>query len=172
MRFTMWLMVAALLATACGGTTQEEPAATAPPDPAPINELRNQYMTAYNAGDAAGVAALFTDDAVSMPDHHTAISGKAAIQQFMQEMFTQYTANLTVTPGDTEISGDIAHEHGTFTGTITPKTGGGAPMMQSGNYLVVLKRQPDGSWRIHHDIDNSSAPHPGMTPPGQTTTQR
>jgi uncharacterized protein (TIGR02246 family) len=149
------LLCAVMFVTACGTTPPAE--TMAPADPAPINDLRARFAAAYSAGDAAGVAELYTDDAVSMPDHHTAIVGKAAIQQYLQGIFAQYTANLTITPGDTEITGDLAHEHGTFSTTVTPKAGGNA-MTDNGNYLVVLKRQADGSWKIHHDIDNSSNP--------------
>jgi uncharacterized protein (TIGR02246 family) len=128
--------------------------------------VRSRYQAAYNAGDAAAVAALYTDDAISMPDHHAALEGKAAIQQYLQEMFAQYTHSLNVTPGDTEITGDLAHEHGTFSLTVTPKAGGNA-MTENGKYLVVLKRQADGSWLIHHDIENAGNPHPGMPMSGQ-----
>ena len=150
------LLCTVLLATACG-TTPPAQTTMAPADPAPINDLRTRFAAAYNAGDAAGVADLYAEDAVSMPDHHAAVVGKAAIQQYLQELFAQYTANLTITPVDTEISGDLAHEHGTFAMTVTPKAGGNA-MTDNGNYLVILKRQADGSWKIHHDMDNSSNP--------------
>jgi len=150
------LLCAVSLLTACG-TTPPAQTAVAPADPAPINDLRARFAAAYNAGDAAAVAELYTDDAVVMPDHHAAVVGKAAIQQYLQGLFAQYTANLTITPGDTEITGDLAHEHGTFAMTVTPKAGGNA-MTDNGNYLVILRRQADGSWKIHHDIDNSSNP--------------
>ena len=156
------LLSVIVLMSACGNTattTTTQPAATAAADPAPINDLRGRFQAAYNAGDAAAVAALYTDDAVSLPDHHEAIRGKAAIQQFMQETFAQVTANMTLSAPDTEITGDIAHETGNYTTTITPKRGGTA-MTMTGKYLVVLKRQPDGSWKVHHDMDNTNSAMP------------
>jgi uncharacterized protein (TIGR02246 family) len=167
--FFVLLVCAATLAIACGTTTTPtEPTATAPPDPAPINDLRTRFQTAFNSGDAATIVNLYTDDAVMMPDHQPTVEGRAAIQQYYDQLFAQFTPNIMLTPGDTEITGDIAHEHGTFSITMTPKAGGNA-MMDNGKYLVVLRRQADGSWRVHHDIDNSSNPHPGMAPP---TTRR
>ena len=152
------LLCAVMFLTACGATPPQQ-TTMAPADPAPINDLRARFATAYNAGDATAVAELYTDDAVVMPDHHAAIQGKAAIQQYLQGLFAQSTANLAITPGDTEITGDLAHEHGTFSMTVTPKAGGNA-MTDNGNYLVILRRQADGSWKIHHDMDNSSNPQP------------
>src|SRR5688572_4757278 len=167
-KFLTLLLCSVAFVTACGDTTPEQttaPATATPADPAPINNLRSQYLTAFNAGDAAAVAALYADDATSMPDHHPAIDGKAAIQDYLQGMFAQHTASITITPSDTEITGDIAHEHGTFSMTVTPKAGGSA-MTENGKYLVVFKRQADGSWKIHHDVDNAAGPH------ATTTTQR
>lgn len=166
-RFRACLMPLALAALtfACGGNAPA-PAAATPGDPAPINDVRNRYIAAYNAGDAAALAALFAEDAVSIPDHEAALEGRAAIQKHFETLFSQVTATLTVTPADTEVTGDIAHEHGTYSATVTPKAGGTA-MTNDGRYLVVLKREADGAWRIHHDIDNTSTPPPA-TPAAAT----
>jgi len=147
---------AIVLAAACGGSSN--PAAT-PGDTAPIDEARNQYIAAYNAGDAAAVAALYADDAISMPDHHAALTGKAEIESYLRDTFGKYNSNITITPGETEVMGDVAHEHGTFTVSMTPKDGGNA-MTDTGKYLVILKRGSDGRWLLHHDIDNTDVPPP------------
>lgn len=147
---------AVALAGACGGVSETP----ADGDTAPIDDVRNRYVAAYNAGDAAGVAALFAEDAVSMPDHRPALEGRAAIERDAQEMFSQYNVSIDVTPGETEVTGDIAHEHGRFSVSLTPRAGGDA-MTQTGKYLVILKRGSDGTWLIHHDIDNTSEMPPG-----------
>ena len=155
------LLFSIVIGTACTSSTPQ----TTTTDTAPIDDIRNRYVAAYNAGDAAGAAALFAEDAVSMPDHAPALMGRAAIENSMKQMFAQNTVNLTVTPGETEITGDIAHEHGTFSITVTPKAGGNA-MSETGKYLVVLKRGSDGTWLVHHDIDNTNAPpSPQPAPP-------
>lgn len=71
---------------------------------------------------------------------------------------------MAVTPLDTQIVGDLAHEHGTFTVTATPKAGGDATT-DNGKYLIVLRRGADGVWKIHHDADNSDSPPPGSSAP-------
>lgn len=163
---TTLLLSVIVLMSACGGTTPTtQPTATAPPDPAPINDVRSRFQTAYNAGDAAAVTALYTDDAVSLPDRHAAVQGKAALQQYFQEVFAQYNAKLTLMSPDLEITDDIAHETGAYSMTVTPKAGGNA-MTITGKYLIVLKRQADGSWKVHHDIDNTDSPM-AMPAPGR-----
>ena len=163
--FSILLLCTMLLAAACGTTPAPQPAATAAPDPAPINDLRSRFEAAYNAGDAAAVTALYTDDAVSLPDRHAAVQGKAALQQYFQEVFAQYNAKLTLMSPDLEITDDIAHETGAYSMTVTPKAGGNA-MTITGKYLIVLKRQADGSWKVHHDIDNTDSPM-AMPAPGR-----
>jgi uncharacterized protein (TIGR02246 family) len=158
MRFRTALGIALLttFAGACSSALQSPAAST---DSAPINEIRTKFQAAYNAGDAAAVAALYADDGVTQPDHAPAVSGKANIEKAMQEAFSQAAMNIAITPTDTEVNGDVAHEHGTFTTTVTPKAGG-APMTSEGKYLVIIERQADGTWKIVHDIDNSSTPPP------------
>jgi uncharacterized protein (TIGR02246 family) len=150
------VLVGFVMLSGCGGGSQETPQATnVPPDPAPLNELRSKFQAAYNAVDAATLAQLYTDDAISLPDHHASVQGKSAIQQYYQDLFKEYGATITITPADTEIVGDLAHEHGTFSITVTPKAGGDA-VMDDGKYVVIFKRGADGVWKIHHDIDNSN----------------
>jgi uncharacterized protein (TIGR02246 family) len=155
LRSRLLALCAVVAAAACAGNT---PQATTT-DTAPIDEVRNRYVAAYNAGDAAGVAALFAEDAIDLPDHQPALEGRAAIENNLKEMFAQNTVAISITPDETEIVGDIAHEHGTFSVTITPKAGGG-PMTDSGKYLVILKRGSDGAWLLHHGMDNTSVPPP------------
>jgi uncharacterized protein (TIGR02246 family) len=150
---------AIVLAAACSGSPEVPTAG----DTAPIDDVRNRYIAGYNAGDAAAVAALFAEDAISMPDHHATLEGRAAIESYLRDLFMQYSASTTITPGETEVIGDIAHEHGSFTVTLTPKAGGTA-MTETGKYLVILKKGSDGTWLLHHDIDNSNVPPPAPAP--------
>ncbi len=166
------LLCAAVLA-ACGGTAQApQTGAAAPADTSSINGLRSGYQTALNAGDAAALAALFTDNAVSLPDHHAAIEGRAAIQQDFQGQFAQMSMNIQIMPVDMEINGETAYERGTYSMTVTPKAAGSAPMMENGKYIVILKKQPNGSWLIQNDINNTNVPPPGMAMPGTNAPGR
>lgn len=151
---------AIVLAAACGGS----PEVPTSGDTAPIDDVRNRYIAAYNAGDAAGVAALFAEDAISMPDHGEALEGRAAIESHLRDVFMQFSASTAITAGETEVIGDIAHEHGSFTVTLTPKAGGDA-RTETGKYLVILKKGSDGAWLLHHDIDNSNVPPPAPAAP-------
>lgn len=160
MKLLKTLCVAGLLSMAflaCQPASAPEQTAAAPPDPAPINALRDQYMSMYNSGDVSGIGNLYTDDAVVMNNQQPAVSGKQAIQQSAEALLQQVAVNISITPADTQIVGDLAYEHGTYTMSMTPKAGGAA-MQDTGNYVVVLKRGADGSWKLHREIGNSNQP--------------
>jgi uncharacterized protein (TIGR02246 family) len=150
----------------------QAPQTAAPADTPSINDLRSGYQAAFNAGDAAALAALFTDNAVSLPDHRAPIEGRAAIQQDFQNQFAQVSGNIQIMPVDTEINGETAYERGTYSMTVTPKAAGSAPMTEDGKYIVILKKQPNGSWLIQNDINNTSVPPPGMAMPGTNAPGR
>jgi uncharacterized protein (TIGR02246 family) len=128
---------------------------------AKIGTLRDQYAAAFNSNDAAAVAASYTDDAVMMSSNQPAVEGKAAIQSSYQDMFKRGSFKIAITSLETQVAGDWAYDRGTAMITMTPKAGG-KPMEESSKYLVILKKQADGSWKCHRDIDNSNAP---MTAP-------
>jgi len=56
--------------------------------------------------------------------------------------------------------GNLAYERGVSTVTIQPE--GGQEVTVRGKYLVALKRQADGSWKVAVDIWNSDLPQPAQ----------
>lgn len=160
-------MLAAL--AICAGAAACAPAA-APPGPptgddvAKINALRDNFVTAFNAGDAAKVVEGYTTDAIAMPAHHAMVTGKDALVAFNREQFSQVSFKMTLTPAETVVAGNWGYDRGTYTMTVTPKAGG-APMNDAGKYLVVIQKQSDGSWKVSRDIDNSDMPMPMPPPP-------
>jgi uncharacterized protein (TIGR02246 family) len=151
-----FLVVGVLFTSSCGSSSSNQ--SNAAPDPKPINDVRDRYLMAFNSGDAAGVAALYTDDGITLPEFHPPVQGKAAIQQYLQQNFAQTTQRLTLTSPDTKINGNIAYETGSYSITVMPKTAGAKPMSDSGKYLVVLLKQSDGSWKLYSDMDSTNAP--------------
>ena len=65
--------------------------------------------------------------------------------------------DMAITNEEVQVSGDLAVARGTYAATVTPKDGGEAISID-GKYMTLLKRQPDGSWKIYRDIYNSNVP--------------
>jgi uncharacterized protein (TIGR02246 family) len=152
----LFLALAAVAFTACAPPEQEaaQPAADPAADEAAIAAVRQTYQTAFNAGDAAGVAALLTADMYDMQPGMPTVVGASAVQEGLAGMFQQNNAQIEITGQKTEVSGDMGYDRGTYRTTITPKAGGAA-MTEEGRYLVVLKRQADGSWKLVELMGNA-----------------
>lgn len=122
-----------------------------------INEVTEAFLKAALAKDWATVAALYTDDAVLNPPNEPAVKGRAAIRIWMEKFpsITDFKAsNVTVEGCD-----DRAYVRGTYTMTLVPP-GAPGPVNDSGKYVEVRRRQPDGRWLIAVDIFNSDLPAP------------
>lgn len=147
-----------LVLAGCQTAPQPEQKRNVAADIAAINANRNQFAAAYNSNDAEAVAAYFADDAVLMLPDQPALEGKQAVQAALEDFFKQNAANIKHNPLETQVAGDWAYERGNITETVTPKAG--KALVRSLKYLVILKHQPDGTWKIHLDMDNSNLKEP------------
>src|SRR5918993_4526169 len=75
--------IAACSAVACAGATQSSSSTrSANADSLAILEAAGAFSAAYMRGDAAAMAALYTDDAVIFPEGTAAIEGRPAIERY------------------------------------------------------------------------------------------
>lgn len=123
---------------------------------AAIERQAAAWGDAVNRGDSAAVAALYTDDAVLMAPNAEPIRGRDAIRGFADTLRGLSPRDVRLTVEEVEVCGDTAFEVGSYTMSLQPPSQ--ARMTDRGKYLVVWKRQPDGSWRIHRDIFNTNVP--------------
>ncbi len=145
-----------LFIASCTPVVVWEPAETEA-DVDAINSLRDEFIALDNASDAAGLASLFTNDAVLMPPNQAAVTGNQAIESWFQTTFDQFTTEFTVASEELEVVGDWAFDWGAYMTALTPKAGGEATE-DRGKYIVILRKQVDGSWRIVKNIWNSNNP--------------
>jgi uncharacterized protein (TIGR02246 family) len=90
-------------------------------------------VESLNSGDAAGVAAHYTDDAALLPPEAARIDGREGIQGVWQGLIDAGVRDVTLTTQEVENFGDVANEVGTISATA-PNT-----------------------WRLHRDIWNFDA---------------
>lgn len=116
---------------------------------AEIARLRDNWVAAAERDDAATVAAMYTEDAVLAVPGAEPARGREAIQQMLARDFPTQS-NLRVDSRETEVQGDLAYDFGEYTAQVTPP--GGSATETSGTYVVVLRRQGDGTWKLTRHV--------------------
>ena len=76
-----------LFIVACAPTAVEPVEEATEADVEAINSLHDEFIALDNAGDAAGLASLYTNDAVLMPPNQAAVTGNQAIESWFQTTF-------------------------------------------------------------------------------------
>ena len=123
---------------------------------AAIDASNKKFSEALAAGNAAGVAALHTEDAVLMPPNTEAVKGRPAIEKLFMAFVAAGIKGVTLTSQEVEAHGDTATELGAY--SIKDATG---KEIDRGKYIVLWKRVK-GEWKLHRDIWNSNMPVPAL----------
>ena len=129
-------------------------------DIAAIKETLNQYALGVNTGDFDRWISLWAEDGVQMPPDTSSRVGKEQIREGMKPAFDQMNLNITIhSIEEAKVYGDLGLTRCTYTLKMTPKAGGETiNAMPDGKALTLVKRQPDGSWKIAYDSFNSNVP--------------
>ena len=120
-----------------------------------------QFTEAFNKGDAAAVANMYTMDARLLPPNGETVQGRANIQKFWQGAISAGVKIVSLELVDVETQGNVAVEVGRYTTTIPGA--GGTTTTDKGKYVLVWKRE-GGSWKIAVDIFNTNLPMASATP--------
>jgi ketosteroid isomerase-like protein len=107
-------------------------------------------------GDAASVGALYTEDAMLMPPNFEMIIGRSNTQDFWGGAIKMGVKDAVLTTVELTELGNLVHEVGNYALKIQPE--GQAAFEDKGKYVVLWKKMPDGTLKLHRDIWNSSLP--------------
>ncbi len=118
-----------------------------------IDMVRMNFNAASMESDALALADLLDRDAVWAPPGQVAILGKEAIKAFYVNRFADKRTVITLHPGAIQLMGDWAVLHSTFS-RLDADHLNQEEQTYSGNYLWVLRKQPDGTWKVAYDIWN------------------
>jgi uncharacterized protein (TIGR02246 family) len=119
---------------------------------AQIEKADQAWQAAYNAGDAAALAALYAEDAKVMAPGSETVSGRAAIQDFFKQDLAQGAKNA-LTTNEVLSGGDYATSIGGYVATAADGS-----HLDHGTYMTVFKKV-DGAWKIYRDTWKSSMTH-------------
>ena len=149
------LLVTLLIIFTASITEAQQSARTA------IEANTKQFTEAFNKGDAAAVANLYTMDARLLPPNSEMVEGRPNIQKFWQGAMTAGVKMVSLETVHVETQGNVAIEIGRYTTTMPGA--GGTTTTDKGKYVVVWKREGE-SWKLAIDIFNTSIPTAAATP--------
>src|SRR5712691_1280880 len=157
------ILAALTLSTACQPAPKTEtstrgvesaavPAGLSAQDEAAVRAVDAEWARAASAGDGNALGALYASNATLLPPMESVVQGEAA-KKYWVDFTNGFSGPTELTTTVVEGRGDLAYEVGTYRMTLTPKKVGAKPLStEEGKYVTVLKKQPDGSWKIVYDM--------------------
>ena len=123
--------------------------ATASAQKAEIEAVNAKWTEFFNKGDFAGVASLYTADAVAFPPGSPMVHGQAAIGAMWKSMAEQVSDPKLTTLDVKPLGPSAARE----IGTVSLKTKGTTPQEVTVKYVVVWEKVGN-DWKLAADIWN------------------
>ena len=112
-----------------------------------IARLRSEWAKNLLAKKLDPIVALYAPDAVFLQPSGDRVTGRAAIRDLCKNIMATFTSDISLHSIATEHSGDLAYDSGDYRETLV-KVSDGIQIEVQGNYLMVFKRQADGTWLI------------------------
>ncbi len=148
------------LAVACsnsGTKTAAQPPDTRVADEAAIRAASIEWSKAAQAKDLNKAVSFYADDAMVFADKGPLEKGKENIRADWEQVLALPGPGLTWTTTGVDVAraGDMAYEYGAYDFATADKKGN--IIDAKGKYVLVWKKQADGSWKVAIDIDNHDA---------------
>jgi ketosteroid isomerase-like protein len=124
-----------------------------------LMELETQFAAAVAAGGGKAFASWFAEDGVTLGNGRPPVIGREAIAAQAQWDPKNYQLSWTAEGAQMGPSNDMGFTWGHYEGT--GKDAHGQPITQSGRYMTVWKKLPDGSWKVMLDASSEEPPDPG-----------
>lgn len=124
-----------------------------------INAMYDRFSHAYATLDPDVVANLYTTDALYLSGTSAISKGRTAIRANFASFFERSRRDnielaISFRSVDRSFDDDLAFDVGYY--QITFKEATGNTRTSVGKFVVVLKKQTDGSWQFHVDGYNSA----------------
>ena len=141
-----------------GSSQEPNPIATPTMNPgtAFLFGLEKKFATAVAEGGGPAFASFFDKDGMTLGNRTAPAIGQEAIAA--QAKWSPQNYQLTWTPegGQLAPAGDMGFTWGHYEGRTIPETG--KPVVTSGRYMTVWKKESDGTWKVVLDSSNEAPP--------------
>lgn len=125
----------------------------------PVEALARDFSAAFNAGDAEGVASLFTEDGIFVAVDGRIHHGRAEIRAYQQTSFERGTKDHAVVVTESHQLGDSVYAIGTVGFSVPAKNG---TRMKLGGSWTAIDVPEGGRWRIKLLFASAPPPRPAQ----------
>jgi len=123
-----------------------------------FDEVIQDYLRAFNAGDYRRVASYWTEDSVHLPPMGPEVRGRAALEEFYRQTFEAMKAQLSDYSYECRFAGDHVIVRESWKVTLQPP--GQGATSRTGKGLWVGRKEADGVWRTFWALARLDEPEP------------
>jgi ketosteroid isomerase-like protein len=122
-------------------------------------ELEGRFQDDVAKGGGKAFASWFAEDAVTLANGKPAVLGRGAIAAAANWNPQDYS--LTWNPEGAQMgpANDMGFTWGRYFGKS--KDANGNPIVTTGRYITIWKKQPDGAWKVAMDASSDAPAEPG-----------
>jgi ketosteroid isomerase-like protein len=134
--------------------------ATAAPESSTLEtlaKLREAWVQDLRTKQLEPILKFYAPDAAFLQPNGERITGSAALRTLFQTIMGTFNSDLTLHSQNLETSGDLAFDSGDFQESLTI-IATGAKIFSKGSYIIIYKRQPNGSWQIVQQVWTGTPP--------------
>ncbi|MGE0405877.1 MAG: DUF4440 domain-containing protein [Candidatus Korobacteraceae bacterium] len=167
---TLLALCAALVSSAFTGHAQQRGASPLQQqDRQAIEDLHQREIEANIALDVVALASLWSDDIVSLPPDGPPLVGREANLHFLEATAKQMADYNILSYAQEwqqvyQTDPEYAFEWGTISGRLQPPANA-REIEYRYKVLRILKRQPNGTWRVHRTSWSDAMPKAALTAP-------
>jgi ketosteroid isomerase-like protein len=116
------------------------------------------WLKAYQNKDADAAAAFYDQQGAMLAPNRPPLTGEKRIAEFIAKSLELRDYEIHWQPNQAEVarSGELGYTSGTYEMRYRPSRG--KLFLDKGKYLMVWKKQPNGSWKVLIDMSNSDLP--------------
>ena len=116
-----------------------------------VEKANSEFIVAMKTGDAATIAAPYTEDASFITIDGACVQGRTEIEKMYRDRFARFglARSTKINSKKLVVDNDLAYESGY--GEIEMLKDG-KPSIKGGRFLTVWQRQTNGDWKILRNV--------------------
>jgi len=134
-------------------------ASASPKDPSleTFAKLRESWLQDLRTKQLEPILEFYAPDASFLQPTGERLTGTAALRTLFQTIMASFNSDLALRSQILETSGNLAYDSGDFEESLT-NIASGAKINSKGSYIIIYKRQPNGSWLIVQHVWTGTPP--------------